>query len=60
LIRCLHDAVLKRKIRRIKRPRIPLLSFRRVNDVPQACIKSSQLGSAPGISNQVFSGGQNG
>jgi hypothetical protein len=43
-----------------RQPRIALLSFRRVNDVPQACINSSQLAFAPGISCKFLSGGKNG
>jgi hypothetical protein len=43
-----------------RQPRISLLSFRWVNDMPQACIKSSQLALAPGISCKFLSGGKNG
>jgi hypothetical protein len=38
-------------------PRIALLSFHEVNDVPQACIKSWQLAFAPGISAKFLLGG---
>ena len=44
------------EICRIERPRIGLLSFRGVNGVPQACIKSSQLGSAPEFQAKFFQG----
>jgi hypothetical protein len=39
-------------------PRLSLLSFRWVNSVPQACIKSSQFAFAPGISCKFLSGGK--
>jgi hypothetical protein len=38
-------------------PRIALLSFREVNDVPQACIKSSQLACAPVFQQSFLLGG---
>jgi hypothetical protein len=44
------------EIRRIERPRIALLSFREVKDVPQACIKSSQLACAPGFQKNFYQG----
>jgi hypothetical protein len=39
-----------------RQPRIALLSFRRVNDVPQACINSSQLAFAPEFHASFYQG----